>query len=67
MLHVSVTQPARVYVDGKAHGQFDREWETELPPGTHEIRVVARKTGRSLTRKVRIDAGGAAQVLFEFK
>ena len=42
ILHLTTTQPARIYVDGKSKGNVDRDLRLELPPGNHTVRAVSR-------------------------
>lgn len=67
VLRITSPVAARVYIDGKAKGELDRDRVIELPPGTHEIKLVSKKTGRSQTQYVRIDSNKAALLAFTVK
>lgn len=67
VLRVTSTTPAKVYVDGKAFGQVEKDVMIELAPGVHDVKLVAKKGGRSQTQRVRVDSGGAIMLSYEFK
>lgn len=65
ILRVRATRPARVYIDGNLVGETPMA-AVSLSAGPHVVKVVAIDSGRTRTQEVRIDAGRAQELRFNF-